>query len=45
MYSQGQIQLTRFTTSVVGFDDVQAAFENLVSPGCKEIKVQIDPGL
>lgn len=45
MYSNGQINLTRFVTSTVGFDGVQQAMETLVSRDCKEIKIQIDPAL
>jgi 2-desacetyl-2-hydroxyethyl bacteriochlorophyllide A dehydrogenase len=45
MYNNGQINLTRFVTSTVGFDGVQKAMETLVSPQCQEIKIQIDPSL
>lgn len=45
MYSKGQINLTRFVTSTVGFNGVQQAMETLVSADCKDIKIQIDPAL
>jgi threonine dehydrogenase-like Zn-dependent dehydrogenase len=45
MYENGQLDLTRFVTSTVGFSKVQEAMEALIAPDTQEIKVQIDPSV